>query len=929
MLSSPLLTTKLYRPPIDCNWIARPALFTRLNNGLTRKLTLVSAPPGFGKSTLISQWLARFDSDALSASPACQISKSCWLSLDEGDNHLAHFLRYLIASVQRCEPTACPTTQSLLTASQLPSVDYLADVVVSELSSLADELILVLDDYHVIHTDEVHQLMRYLIQYMPPRLHLTILSRTDPPLHLARLRISQQISELRAADLRFTAAETRQFMERRLAQSLDEKALRLLHGRTEGWITALQLSSITLQHQDPQQFLANFRGNNQMLVGYLIEEVMARLDAPLRDFLLRTAIVDRFCASLAAALWAEPMPTHSQAMMGQLQAYNLFIIPLDEHGEWVRYHDLFRDFLRHQLTQTVSPENLAALHKAASTWYAGRELIEEALRHALAAGDETAAVELFITQFHPMLDQKPPGPTLARWLSLFAEETIQAHPELLVAQCWMSALGLGPQVQTARLADIETQIQADHALSSARRHALLADLASLRGVWTYWSGDSHQAIEVLQSALAQQAPTHVFTRAQILFHLAFAYSCSGKPDVGDTLLRTALAEEKAQQHPTLIILLGGLAILRLYRGELADVAYWAQQAVSAVDEAANLTDWQEIGYVNMWYGWAHYLLGIVQYEQNDLAAAARHWQRVENLRYRTNPATYQGSLFGLALIALVNGASAEAARDEQAMAYAQTAHEFVAEIRRPDLVAISDSFEVLLALRIGDRQDLYLRLRLQEINTGSNQGMMFGVELPFLTRLRALLAIDKPDALMEALTFSETCLYQAKRAHNITQTIQISVLQALILYGLRRTEEACNVLAQVLPLASTGNFMRTFLDLGAPLAKLLRAYVAQHGASDYLNSLLAAFTQEYGSLQPIDLAAQYAQRYGITPLTPRELEVLVLVNQRLTQAEIANTLVISVGTVKNHTHNIYSKLGVRNGRQAVSKARTVGILPPM
>jgi LuxR family maltose regulon positive regulatory protein len=367
-----LLTTKLYRPRVDVNWPPRPTLLACLDAGLTHKLILLSAPPGFGKSTLVSQWLDNlglgildFGLNGAHDHPKSNIRhlKSCWLSLDEGDNQLVQFLRYLIAAVRTCEPAACPNTQSLLGAPQLPGVGYLADILVSELNTLPVELVLVLDDYHLIRSDEVHGVMRHLLRYRPEQLHLVILSRSDPPLHLGRLRIEQQITELRAGDLRFAVEETRQFLDRRLGQSLDNAALNLLHARTEGWITALQLSSIALQGQDPQQFLATFRGNDRLLVGYLVEEVMAHLAEPLRDFLLCTALVDRFCASLADALLADRQPPDSsQALIAQVEAQNLFIIPLDQTGDWFRYHDLFRDFLRHQLKRSASPATLRRLH---------------------------------------------------------------------------------------------------------------------------------------------------------------------------------------------------------------------------------------------------------------------------------------------------------------------------------------------------------------------------------------------------------------------------------------------------------------------------------------------------------------------------------------------------------------------------------------
>jgi LuxR family transcriptional regulator, maltose regulon positive regulatory protein len=905
-----LLTTKLYCPPADANWVARPKLLACLQDGLRTKLTLISAPPGFGKTTLTSQWLA-----------GCSLP-SAWLSLDEGDNDLIQFLRYLVAAVRTCTPAACPTTQSLLAATNLPGVDYLADVLVSELTTLTEPMILALDDFHAIRASEVHQVMRHLLRYRPPALHLVILTRTDPPLHLGRLRAAQQITEIRAGDLRFAVDETRRFLDQRLGQALDEDALNLLHARTEGWITALQLSSIALQRQEPHRFLSQFHGNDRLLVGYLVEEVMERLAEPLRNFLLYTALVDRFCAPLADVLLADCQPPgSSQTLIAQLEAQNLFIIPLDQGGEWMRYHDLFRDFLRHQLKRVASPATLAHLHQRASAWFAEVGLIEEALHHAVAAGDESAAAELVITQLHPMLDSQIPALTLARWLALFPATAIQAQPQLRLAQAWLSAFGIVPSGPAVPLEDIARLIQADLTLPVARRQALMADLNLLRGAFAYWGGDAHQSIALLQAGLAQQSPTHLFARSQALLHLAGAHACIGEQAVGHTLLRTALAEAKTQQRPTLMILLGGLAILHLLAGELSEVIHTAYEAVAAMDELGGRALWQDVGFAEMWYAWGHYLLGIAHYEQNDLVAATHHWQQVETMRYRTNPGVSHGSLLGLALIAQAHDAPGET------LAYAQAAREFAAKVHRPMSLALSASFEARLALLNGQAADA-LR-RTQSLEVTADQGIAFGVELPPLTRLRALSTAATPAILLEGAALAATCLRNAENAHNTQQVIQLCALQALILHGLRRTEEAFDALARSLTLGESGGFVRTFVDLGAPMAGLLRLFQATRGQSDQVKRVLAAFPPAQDAAERRALTSQYAKLYGITPLTPRELELLALIRQRLSIDEIAATLVISPNTVKKHANNVYTKLGVRNRREALAKAEELSLLPPL
>lgn len=917
-----LLTTKLHRPLAGDSWVPRPALLARLDRGLAHKLILLSAPPGFGKSALVSQWLAQIEANAVLPQAPANLPKSCWLSLDEGDNQLIQFLYYLVAAIRTCEPAACPTTQSLLSAAQLPSVAYLANVVVSELSALAVELVLVLDNYHLIHSEAVQQVMRHLLRYLPPGLHLVILARSDPPLHLGRLRIEQQITELRASDLRFSVVETHQFLQRQLTHVVADDALAQLHDRTDGWITALQLASIALQHQDPHHFLAEFRGSNRLLVRYLVEEVMGQLSAAIRTFLLRTALVSRFCAPLADALLADYLPQGaSQTLIEQVEAQNLFVIPLDQSGEWMRYHDLFRDFLRYQVQRIESPATLARLHQTASAWFVKQGLIEEALHHALAAGDQRAASELLINQLHPILERQLPGPTLMRWLAFFPPAMIQTQPQLLLAQLWLSALGIGPAPSHVQYANIETMIRSELTLRAELRQVLLADLQVLRGVIAYWGGDPHSAITLLQLALDQQPPTHQFARAQALVHLAGAYICIGEPAVGRTLLHTALAVEKLQRRPTLMILLGGLAIFHLHAGELANVIDIARQAVVAVDEFDSPTAWQGIGLVETWYAWAHYLLGMVYYEQNELVTAAHHWQQVETMRYRTNPSVYQGSLLGLALIAQAKQAP------DAALAYAETAREFVTEIRRPSLLAISASFEVRLALLNGQTADAVRRT--QEIETAASQGVAIGMELPPLTRIRALLAVATPETLTEALTFTTTCLRHAENFHNTLQVVQICTLQALVLHGLGRTEEGWDVLAQALSLGERSGMVRTFLDLGSPLAALLRRYAPAHGRSAYVKQLLAAFPPVDDPAEPYAPTADYASLHSITPLTPREVELLRLLCQRLSINEIAAVLFISANTVKKHMNNIYTKLGVRNRREAIAKAEELSLLPPL
>jgi LuxR family maltose regulon positive regulatory protein len=901
-----LVQTKLHRPQVGDDLVERPHLLARLDQGLSRKLILFSASAGFGKTTLASQWLASRD------------KPSAWLSLDAGDNHLAQFLRYLVAAVRTRAPQACPTIHSLLAAAELPNVDYLADVLLGDLSALASEWVLVLDDYHVIRSNDVHTLVRYLLRYKPPPLHVVILTRADPPLRLGRLRVEQQITEIRDSDLSFAPAETRAYLQRRLGKPLDEDVVKSLHARTDGWIVGLQLASISMQTEDPRQFLERFHGSDQLLAGYLMEEVLARRPRAVREFLLRTAIVDRFCPPLADVLLADSRtPSSSRATMAHLEARNLFVIPLDDEGTWYRYHDLFRDFLLQRLKHLWDEADLARLHQRASEWFAKEGLIDEALRHALAAGNEARAVELVETHLLPMMDQQFPVPVLERWLGLFSEHAIHAHPGLLLTQAILWVFRWNYAFIPPLLARSEALLKDDGVLSAERRQLLTAELDLMRGLLLYWQGEPQRASVHLQRALDNLPAAVEFARSQAIILLAAAYASSGQPEAGLALLRTALAEATAQQRPTLIIFLGALTVIQLYAGELAEAARTAEQLLTMADRAPE--HWQGVGFVDLWRGWAHYFLGAVYYEWNELDAAAQHWRQVEALRYRTNPGAYHDSLVGLALIAQARNAPSEA------LAQAQAAREFAVESRSPFALALSDALETRLLL-LGGKQADALR-RSQAINTAVNEAPLFWLELPRQARLRALIAEATAASLAAALALAETCLRQAEDAHNTRQVIAILALQALALNASRRTVEAFRALERALALAEPGGFVRTFLDLGAPMAELLRAFEAERRRSRFFKRLLAAFAGEQSAAQRRALTAHYAKLQTVTPLTPRELELLTLLSQRLSIQEIAEALVISPNTVKRHTHSIYTKLGVRNRREAIARARELDLLP--
>ena len=631
----------------------------------------------------------------------------------------------------------------------------------------------------------------------------------------------------------------------------------------------------------------------------------------------RTALVDRFCAPLGEALLAgDSWSGSGQATIARLEAENLFIISLDDEGRWYRYHELFRDFLLHRLQQEQGPAGLARLHRRAGAWLAQAGLIEDALRHILAAGDETEAADLVETNLHPLLNRGNPAPELGRWLDMFPEQTIQAHPGLRIAQLYLFALRWDLAAIAASIDYTIKLVEGEGAGSAERRRERLAVLDALQGYLLFWQGRAAQAIPLFRRGLDYLADpvAYSFTVVQATQLLAQAQASCGQREAALALLRTALAAATAHHRPAQIVFLGVRALILLQAGELAAATATAGQ----LRAAAELPAWSGTPLAQVWRGWAHYFLGTIHYEQNDLDAAAQQWRQVEAMRYQVNPGAYHDSLAGLALIAQ--------GQDEavQAMAYAQAAREFAVEQRSPPLLQLSEALAVRLALRSGNLAEA--QDHAQELHPAANQVNTYWLEPPSLTALRALLAAATPDTRQTAGQLAAACLRQAENAHNTRRIIQAAAMQALVWRALRRKTEALAVLARALALAEPGGFVRTFLDLGAPLAELLQQLDQKHASSGYIKHLLAAFAVELPPRR--ELAAQYMQLYQITPLTQRELELMDLIALRLTVKEMAGRLVISPNTVKKHVSNIYTKLGVNNRRQAIARAREVGLLPP-
>lgn len=441
-----LINTKFIIPRVSSDLVLRSHLIERLNDGLNRKLTLVCAPAGYGKTTLLSQWLAD------SSHPVA------WLSLDENDNNLVVFLSYFVTAIQRIFPETGQATLNLLEAPQKPPLEHITSTLINELAEQGEPFLLVLDDYHTISDAEVHQLMEALITYMPPEMHLVLASRKDFPLPLVRLRIGREMTEIRVKELRFTSAETKVYLEQTTEMELSRETVAILEERTEGWIAALHLAAIAMRGEaDHERFARSFKGSHRELMNYLVSEVLSQQSENVQAFLLQTSILSRLCAQLGGAVIGDSA-NQSQEIIERLEQANLFIVPLDDERGWYRYHHLFREMLNLRLQAQMSQEAIAALHNSASVWLSQHGFIDEAIRHALAAENVSGAIELIDHHRHDLLNQSN-WRILERWLSLLPDQVFGDRTNTpgftclastTYAQTWRNEFGVTRSGEAAR-----------------------------------------------------------------------------------------------------------------------------------------------------------------------------------------------------------------------------------------------------------------------------------------------------------------------------------------------------------------------------------------------------------------------------------------------------------------------------------------------
>jgi LuxR family maltose regulon positive regulatory protein len=903
-----LLATKLHVPGSRPGFVPRPRLAGALGGGLV----LVCAPAGFGKTTLLADWLRS------AGRPVA------WLSLDVGDNDPVRFWRHVVAALDRARPGIGERVAPLL-GPPPSSFEGLVTALINELAAPSGEkeIVLVLDDYHLVDAHQVHASLAFLLEHLPPGLHLVLASRSDPPLPLARLRARGQLAELRTDDLRFTAEEAAALLRESVGPAISGAAVAALVARTEGWAAGLQLAALSLRgRSDIAGFVAAFSGSHRYILDYLTGEVLDGQPEQVRDFLLETSVLERLSGGLCDAVTGRD---DGQAMLEQVEQAGLFLMPLDEVRGWWRYHRLFADLLRARLQQQ-RPGRVAVLHRAAAAWYEEHGLADDAVGHALTAGDTTWAARLIEQHFDATLYLRSEGATAQRWLAALPAELVQTRTRLLLAQVLLAAtLGRAEAMEPPLAA-------AERALAGA---APVAD-------------------EPFEPSVGKAASMLANAPALIALHRSFLAQLRGDAEGTAAYASRALAE-----------LGGGERLLRSTAQGLLAAAEWLRGRLAAAEQAfvSSIAGWQ----AGQPISWGVYQLGQVQRARGRLDAAAETYQKTLDIAAQTGPppappagpayvglaeVAYQRNELDSALSLVTEGIAlcrqflypaplgtglVTLAWIRQARGDPGGALEAIGEAGRaalgPDVTSLINPVPAQRARLLLAQGDVAAAARwTTERGLGPGDEPGYPREPEYLVLARVLLAQDRP---AQALMLLERMLAAASGRGRTGSVIEIGALRALALAACGDAGAAVDALARALALGCPQGYVRVFADESAPMAALLARLVADQKAEraaargvppDCLAKVLRAFGGQ-DDRHGVGRGAAVTAPGLVEQLTARELEVLVLLAAGMTNPRIAEQLVVTLDTIKKHVSHLLGKLGAANRTEAVARARQLSLIP--
>jgi LuxR family transcriptional regulator, maltose regulon positive regulatory protein len=921
-----ILVTKLFIPQPHPELVSRPRLIEQLNRGLHSKLTLISAPAGFGKTTLVSDWIANIQLDGKKRSQSVNRTSGnknrvAWLSLDEGDNDLNSFLIYFIAAMQTVEPDIGLEPLAALQSSGAANSEAVLMAFLNEIASLTQPLVLILDDYHLIENQSIDKALTFLLDHLPATLHLVITTRIDPALPLARLRGRGQLTELRVAELRFTHDEATMFLNQMMRLELSAENIVALGSRTEGWITGLQLAALSLQERDAEHvtsFIQSFTGIHHHILDYLVEEVLQQQPPRLHSFLLQTSILTRLTGSLCEAVCDFENDSSNQSdghtILQQLAKSNLFIVPLDDERRWYRYHHLFADLLRYRL-QREPANTIPELHRRASKWHEEHGFIDRAIRHAITADDLEQAARLVDEHSHPA-NERGEVSIVRGWFELLPDEMVRSDPSLSVACAWNLFLNGQISAVEDRLQDAETLLaKQTTSISNEQVAELFGKITALRAILFGFQGKPVRGIELAQQLLEHIAEDNLSARGITLLTLGGLFR-----DVGDIPQASrSFAEAVTVLLASENILAGVMAVEQLVRllvmqGQLVQVAEICQEMLNL--SAGTKTQGKLQALIS---DMAQAIFSTVLYERNELADAELYVR--QGIKQAKRGGFFQSLVFGQILLTRILQARGDADGANKRLQAAMKSTQMNSSQRyHAELTACQ--VQLWLAQNDLDTASQWA----QESNLSTEVEFNPQNEFEHISLARVLIAQGRAESdektLAKALELTKRLALSAESAGRRGHLIELLILQALALDAQGDLNQALSSLERALGLAAPQGFVRIFLDKGAPIIRLLKEAARRDIAADYVIKLLNRIDTD---TRP-DVPNQSPATLLVDPLSDRELEVLHLMAQDLSYKEIADQIMVSLNTVRTHVKNIYSKLMVHKRSQAVAKARELNIL---
>lgn len=900
-METSLLQTKLYAPSPSQRLVVRERLIQRLNEGLElgSKLTLVAAPVGYGKTTLVGNWLSTLNTPI------------AWLSLDAEDNDLSRFWTYVIAALQTVQPKLGYQIITHLQNTQTPHIENLLTDLINQATTLTHKIILILDDFHLVETTDIHKGLNFLIEHLPPQLHLVFITREDPPIPLAQMRVKGQICELRTKDLRFTRDESTQFLNQFMQLDLLLDEIIVLDRRTEGWIAGLQMAALSMQNlTDRSGFIDAFAGDDRYVMDYLIEEVIARQPKHIQEFLLQTSILKRLTASLCDAVTGKD---DGRDNLYYLEQTNLFLISLDNRRLWYRYHQLFGDLLYFRLMDQVSPEGIKKLHRKAVDWYENNGLYTEAIDHALSGEYFNRAGSLIEQAAMTTIFEHTEWAKLLRWMELLPPQIVETQPQLSLTFAWaLFTTGRWEKVEPF-LQRVESAIIIGD--ETDERAVMLGEVITIRALVAYERGEMAHCLELAFRALEHIPEEVLFIRCIAILAKGMANLWLGDSGGSRSALHEAYKLSQSAGNTTVtIVALGYLVQLEVKLGCLNDAASYYDEAL----RLGTTKDGKLLGPM----GLACVQMGEVLRERNELERASQILtQGVELSEQQTGMSEYVFE--GLITLARVQIAGGDTTNLEKTI---QRAESQLARLRQR-----SGDVEPIISLALEYRARLWLELGkaadtthwLEEIDTKLGDGSVSGREVAFVLLARSLIQQERTE---EAASLLLRLLETDIVCDTTRLAVESLVLGAIALDGIGKADQADELFIEALQRAEPEGYVRLFVGEGEFMASLLDRISAESEATIYAEKLLSELHVEENEKGVGDPRKQSRLQPLSEVLTDQERCILRLMSAGLSHREIAEELYLSVNTVKWHSTHIYSKLGVHRRAHAVSRAHELGIL---